>query len=78
MSPFPLPDGQNITLTTHLSGDAEATVPRPSQQSVERPSVRIQLAPQIQEDEYWGAKISNRGPFRRLFATFRLTLVRKI
>ncbi len=56
MSPFPLPDGQNITLTSHLSGDAEAMVPRPSQQSVERPSVRIQLAPQMQEDEYWGAK----------------------
>jgi len=54
------PSGQAVSLyavdrtstRSNRGDDVEATVPRPSQQSMERPSVRIQLAPAVHEDEY--------------------------
>jgi len=54
------PSGQAVSLyavdrtstRSNRGGDVEAAVPRPSQMSMERPSVRIQLAPAVVEDEY--------------------------
>lgn len=66
--PFSLAWRWTKNIPTHLSGDdAEATVPRPSQQSMERPSVRIQLAPAVHEDEYWRPSWPISSPFRPHF-----------